>query len=451
MTTGGIILIKFWLEVGNKEQERRFRARIDDPLRQWKLSAMDLPSRARWYEYSRARDAMLKATDKPVLALVHRPLRRQAARAPRHHRAPVEADSTQEDRSAQGQAAIAVKEACVRRRSDDREAPLRPKPLLIVFIRRAILGSCLTILAGVPLGAQTPTGQTPPAAPPSSITAAFGVERSGESSTIHVSNRPIVTLRARVLGRGPSERAAGAERILGDLLEQRISEPVESRTVEGTVVISVASRGVLVVTPADVDDLAGETLEGVTSQAVAQLRLALHEAIEARTPAVILGLTARALAGLSVGVLLLWALHRGQRIAAAKLVAISERTLARTGIDDVEALRASRLFDLQRWVVTAVTGGLALVVAYSTSTFVLRSFPYTRPWGESMSHFLLMTSEDLALSIANAIPGLFTVALIFVLARFVVRAGASGSTRSSANESASAGCIQKRRNRPGAW
>ncbi|HTL01077.1 MAG TPA: polyphosphate kinase 2 [Vicinamibacterales bacterium] len=59
----GIILIKFWLEVGNKEQERRFKARIDDPLRKWKLSTMDLPSRAKWYEYSRARDAMLKATD----------------------------------------------------------------------------------------------------------------------------------------------------------------------------------------------------------------------------------------------------------------------------------------------------------------------------------------------------------------------------------------------------
>ena len=59
----GIILIKFWLEVGNKEQERRFRARIDDPLRTWKLSTMDLPSRAKWYEYSLARDAMLKATD----------------------------------------------------------------------------------------------------------------------------------------------------------------------------------------------------------------------------------------------------------------------------------------------------------------------------------------------------------------------------------------------------
>ncbi|MEX2317837.1 MAG: polyphosphate kinase 2 [Pirellulales bacterium] len=60
---GGIILLKYWLEVSNEEQERRFLARIEDPLRQWKLSPMDLPSRERWYEYSRARDIMFEATD----------------------------------------------------------------------------------------------------------------------------------------------------------------------------------------------------------------------------------------------------------------------------------------------------------------------------------------------------------------------------------------------------
>jgi polyphosphate kinase 2 (PPK2 family) len=59
----GIILIKFWLEVSDKEQKRRFEARITDPLRQWKLSPMDLPSRSKWFEYSRARDMMLKMTD----------------------------------------------------------------------------------------------------------------------------------------------------------------------------------------------------------------------------------------------------------------------------------------------------------------------------------------------------------------------------------------------------
>ena len=59
----GIKIIKFWLEVSDKEQKRRFEARISDPVRQWKLSPMDLPSRSRWYDYSRARDLMLKATD----------------------------------------------------------------------------------------------------------------------------------------------------------------------------------------------------------------------------------------------------------------------------------------------------------------------------------------------------------------------------------------------------
>jgi polyphosphate kinase 2 len=59
----GIRLIKVWLEVGMEEQERRFAARVDDPLRQWKLSPMDVESNSRWYDYSRARDAMLKATD----------------------------------------------------------------------------------------------------------------------------------------------------------------------------------------------------------------------------------------------------------------------------------------------------------------------------------------------------------------------------------------------------
>jgi polyphosphate kinase len=60
---GGIVLIKFWLEVGKEEQERRFLARIHDPLRQWKLSPMDLESYERCYQYSKARDIMLKATN----------------------------------------------------------------------------------------------------------------------------------------------------------------------------------------------------------------------------------------------------------------------------------------------------------------------------------------------------------------------------------------------------
>jgi polyphosphate kinase 2 len=63
IANAGIKLIKVWLEVSDKEQKRRFEARMEDPLRQWKLSPMDLPSRSKWFEYSRARDMMLDATD----------------------------------------------------------------------------------------------------------------------------------------------------------------------------------------------------------------------------------------------------------------------------------------------------------------------------------------------------------------------------------------------------
>jgi polyphosphate kinase 2 len=63
ITDSGIALIKMWLEVGQEEQERRFNNRINDPLRRWKLSQMDLDSYKRWYNYSRARDRMLQATD----------------------------------------------------------------------------------------------------------------------------------------------------------------------------------------------------------------------------------------------------------------------------------------------------------------------------------------------------------------------------------------------------
>ncbi len=59
----GIILVKYWFEVSQQEQTRRFQARIDDGRKIWKLSPMHLESHHRWYDYSRARDEMLLATD----------------------------------------------------------------------------------------------------------------------------------------------------------------------------------------------------------------------------------------------------------------------------------------------------------------------------------------------------------------------------------------------------
>jgi hypothetical protein len=63
LVDSGILLLKYWLEVSAKEQTRRLERRIEDPRKVWKLSDMDLKSYSRWYDYSRARDAMFAATD----------------------------------------------------------------------------------------------------------------------------------------------------------------------------------------------------------------------------------------------------------------------------------------------------------------------------------------------------------------------------------------------------
>ena len=63
MADSGILLLKYWLEVSPDEQTRRLESRINDPRKIWKLSPMDLKSYSRWYDYSRARDAMFAATD----------------------------------------------------------------------------------------------------------------------------------------------------------------------------------------------------------------------------------------------------------------------------------------------------------------------------------------------------------------------------------------------------
>ncbi len=85
LISDGITLLKYWLEVSEKEQHRRFQARIKDPSKRWKLSPMDLESHRRWYDYSRARDAMLAATDTATGSLVHRSLRRQKTRPAQLH------------------------------------------------------------------------------------------------------------------------------------------------------------------------------------------------------------------------------------------------------------------------------------------------------------------------------------------------------------------------------
>jgi small-conductance mechanosensitive channel len=279
------------------------------------------------------------------------------------------------------------------------------------------------LIAGADLAAQV----QPPAAVQSPAAALVG-ERADHSATLVFFNRPIVVLRARIVGRGPDERAASADRLLHELAAERMIAPVEWRAFDGGTIVSVSSRGVLLLTAADVDELAGETLEGVTAEATARLKQALAEAAEAHAPRVLLRSTARALGAIAIAMGALWALGRIRRRSTAALLTISRRRIAESGIAPLDAVQSSRVLDFQRYVVRVVFTTLELFVIYAVTTFVLRQYPYTRPWGESLSGFLLTIAESLGLKTVGALPGLFTVVIVLFVTRFIVRLAAAWFT-----------------------
>jgi hypothetical protein len=282
----------------------------------------------------------------------------------------------------------------------------------------------ILLLGFLTIGGDAAAGQPPPAPSspqPGPLASAIDAERSGQPAALVFFNRPIVTLRARVLGREPTERAAGARRMLEDLIEGGGAGIVRSQALGGVRLIQVGPRGVLPLTALDVDELSGETLDGVAERTVARLQQALREAEEAHTPRELIRAAATAGFVILLTVVVLVGLLRAHRLIAGKFIDASERRVSKAGIASIGALRASRVFDFQRHVVTALITGLDIFLIYAATTFVLRQFPYTRPWGESMSVFLLTTIEDFGLGMAHAVPRLFTIFLIFAFTRFVVR------------------------------
>ncbi|HET7565296.1 MAG TPA: mechanosensitive ion channel domain-containing protein, partial [Gemmatimonadaceae bacterium] len=205
------------------------------------------------------------------------------------------------------------------------------------------------------------------------------------------------------------------------LAEQRAGDSITvQRTAQGRLVM-VGRRSVFTISPADLDTLRGETLDQASANAVAQLRDALQSERESRS-------FVHLLTGLGLAVLatLIFAfavrlLRRMRAFILAALPEVAGPRLPRLAIGTFTLLTADQLLAFFRRLVRLVTWGAELVAAYIWLAYVLTRFPYSRPWGEALGTYLVSTVKEFALTALGAVPGLFMVALIFIVTRWISR------------------------------
>jgi small-conductance mechanosensitive channel len=232
-------------------------------------------------------------------------------------------------------------------------------------------------------------------------------------------NRKITRFRASIMNLPPSSRVADAGNRLQERVESGHLDRVTTLRVGEVILVLVSDRPVLVITKGDLDQVAGQTLEERALAAASNLEKALAEVSELRRPRELaIGLVASVIAT-ALYVLLMWLMRKLRQAIERRFVRLTGDKLQKSVAGRIATAREQRLriINLSRRLVTLVFVVIAAVITYLWLTFVLRRFPFTRPWGEALGDFLLETGAWMGNGIVAAIPGLFIVFVIFVLTR----------------------------------
>ncbi len=235
-----------------------------------------------------------------------------------------------------------------------------------------------------------------------------------------IANRPITELRAGILGRSSTDRVDAARAVIESMAADGRRLTVATRALGTAAVISIDGRDVFAILPTDVNELQGETAAGKAAAVVERLQLALNELGEASRPYVLLWAIAQSVLMTVVLVLVLMGLVRVNRWAAARFAVVTHRQLSRlTGGDEIVRRTSVVEYVIRSIGVLLVLTGLT--VSYMWFTFVMRRFPYTRPWGESMRALLVDRVAAFGQNALAYLPDLFTVALIIFVTRLLAR------------------------------
>lgn len=244
--------------------------------------------------------------------------------------------------------------------------------------------------------------------------------KTGEPATLTFWNRPIATFHAEVDDIRPQDRVERATRKIATILES--SPGARATAVPGSLAnlsgffIQIDGQQAFALIPQDIDGMSGETLE----QAVRQTVTSLQEALDARReqkrlPLLLQGAGLAFVATLALAAML-WGVGWLHRRALERQRLLASVALKVGGLDLHPLLRS-----VERGAIKLTSLGLVAIAVYVWLTFVLGLFPLTRPWANQLAKFLMELAETLASGALEALPGLFTVLVIFVLTRMVAR------------------------------
>jgi len=245
--------------------------------------------------------------------------------------------------------------------------------------------------------------------------------RVQETATVRIRNRDIVTFHSTMVGNTPTQRAEVSTARIEEFLQTGQQATITSRSMPDGVFVLANSKPMIFISNEDVDTAAGESIVAITSSTVRTLDLVLSENLEQRSLESLLWSIGRSIAATLALVLCILALRWMNRRVAILVHRVLDKRI--TPIKTVGTKKASTsvfFVYIQRGM-TVASWVVALFLSYGWLTYVLRCFPYTRPWGEELRGYLWGFTTWFVHSIVVAIPGLFTVVVIFLTTRFAAQ------------------------------
>lgn len=263
------------------------------------------------------------------------------------------------------------------------------------------------------------------AAPASSKPSAFApeYEAAREPATLSIGNREVVTFHVTIGSATPHDRVLAAEEQVAHLSDRELEGPISVHETRmggmPGLAIYVGTTKLFGLLEGDIDPLSDHSLREQADLAARNLSIALKVVQRQRQPDIVLRGAMLSFAAITLFALTAWLILRVRIRVTRALEASARRGLARIVLGSVGSTTPMTLF-LEG--ITSFASWLTICfAAYACAAFVLGSFPYTAPWGEALAGNLIRLFEGIGERVVDSIPGMLTVAVIFVLARMTTR------------------------------